>query len=131
MQETLLTVIRADIVKKSRKIGQRVRWANETAYEIDKSELEEYARQLAADLEKAAEEDLVPDVLDDDTATDRDPSDEETEPTRIGFHEDPDAVETCIAQSSIADAERQLQDEGHAEDDNEDEDDEEEEEEEG
>ncbi|KAF8428599.1 hypothetical protein EV426DRAFT_639895 [Tirmania nivea] len=93
MRTTLLSVIKADIVKKSQKVGLRVRWVQDTAYDVDEEELKEYAQQLRADLEKAGAEDLV---LDYDDTTERESSEEETEPTRINSDEETLAETTSV-----------------------------------
>jgi len=62
MQQTLLGVIRAEVMRISKKHhhSQQVRCVQGTAYTMDKGELQLYAEQLRMDLERAAEEDLVP-----------------------------------------------------------------------
>jgi len=62
MQQTLLGVIRAEVVRICKKHyhGQQVRCVQEMAYVVDETELQLYAEQLHMDLEKVAEEDLVP-----------------------------------------------------------------------
>jgi len=62
MQQTLLGIIRAEVVRicKKHHCSQQVRCVQETAYAVDKAELQLYAEQLCMNLEKVAEEDLVP-----------------------------------------------------------------------
>ena len=81
MRTTLLGVIRADIIIKSQKAGGKVRWVQDTAYDVDEEELREYAQQLRQDLEKAATENLL---LDDLTSpTEKDWSEDDGKPMRI------------------------------------------------
>ena len=81
MLTALLGVIRADIVKKSQKAGVKVRWVQDTAYDVDEEELREYAQQLREDLEKAATDDLLLDYP--TSPTEKDWSEDDGEPTRI------------------------------------------------
>jgi len=55
----------------------------ETAYAVDEAELQLYAEQLRMDLEKAAEEDLVPGWEDGDGTTRPDDNEDEEDATRI------------------------------------------------
>ena len=85
MQQTLLGIVRADVVRMCQKGGPQVRCVKETAYEVDKAELQLYAEQLRADLEEAKKAELVP-VWDDEysgSSTEKDDSDVEQDPTRI------------------------------------------------
>jgi len=55
----------------------------ETAYAVDKAELQLYAEQLHIDLEKAAEEDLVPGWENRDGTTRLDDDEDKEDATRI------------------------------------------------
>ena len=46
IQQTLLDVVRADVVRMCEKGGRHVRCVKETAYEVDEAELQLYAEQL-------------------------------------------------------------------------------------
>ena len=85
MQQTLLGVVRADVVRMCEKGGRQVPCVEETAYEVDKAELQLYTEQLRADLEKAKKAELVP-VWDDEysgSSAEKDDSNVEQNPTRI------------------------------------------------
>ena len=87
MQQTLLDVVRVDVVGMCEKGGRQVRCVKKTEYEVDKAELQLYAEQLRADLEEAKEAELVP-VWDDEysgSSTEKDDSDVEQDPTRIAI----------------------------------------------
>jgi len=77
-------------VKKSQKFSRRVRWEQENAYDIDEEELMTYGAQLRKDLQRAEEDNLIPDISDqDDSATEKEPSDDESaQPTRINAVDD-------------------------------------------
>ena len=49
----MLQVIRNDLVTKSKKSGKVLRLEQNTAYAVDKTNLEEFAKQLQADLSRA------------------------------------------------------------------------------
>ena len=85
MPQTLLGVVRADVVRMCEKGGRQVRCVKETAYEVDEAELQLYAEQLRANLEQAKKAELVL-VWDDEyggSTTEEDDRDVEQDPTMI------------------------------------------------
>ena len=85
MQQTLLGIIRAEVVRicKKHHCSQQVPYVQETAYAVDQAELQLYAEQLRMDLEKAAEEDRVPGWEDGDGTIRPDDNEDEEDATRI------------------------------------------------
>ena len=85
MQQTLLFVVRADVVRMCEKGVRQLRCVKDRAYEVDEAELQLYAQQLRADLAEAKQADLVP-VWDDEysgSSTETDGIDVELDLTRI------------------------------------------------
>ena len=58
MQQAFLRVMRADIIRKNEKAGQKVKFQKETAYAVHPQELDEYAKFLQQDLERAGNDSL-------------------------------------------------------------------------
>ena len=58
MQQVFLRVMRADIIRKHEKAGQKVKFQKETAYAVHQQELDEYAKFLQQDLQRAGNDSL-------------------------------------------------------------------------
>ena len=58
MQQAFLCVMRTDIIRKNEKIGQKVKFQKETAYAVHQQELDEYAKFLQQDLQRAGNDSL-------------------------------------------------------------------------
>ena len=55
----LVNIIQSDLVSKCTRVGKKVRWQQEAAYDLDTQEVAEYAPQLAKDLREAAVDKVV------------------------------------------------------------------------
>jgi len=60
MEQTLLKLIRLDIAKRWQLHAKVVKWQRAEAYGVEREELEQYAKELAADLKEAEEGSLIP-----------------------------------------------------------------------
>ena len=52
-------IIQCDLVSKGARVGKKVRWQQEGAYDVDSQEVAEYAQQLAKDLREAGVDKVV------------------------------------------------------------------------
>ena len=82
MQQAFLCVMRTDIIRKNEKIGQKVKFQKETAYAVHQQELDEYAKFLQQDLQRAGNDSL--DSWEEESSmTEVDSIDDGVDPTRI------------------------------------------------
>ena len=55
----LVHIIPCDLVSKGARVGKKVRWQQEGAYDVDAQEVAEYAQQLGKDLREAGVDNVV------------------------------------------------------------------------
>ena len=55
----LVNIIQCDLVSKGARVGKKVRWQQEGAYDVYAQEVAEYAQQLAKDLREAGVDKVV------------------------------------------------------------------------
>ena len=59
MQQAFLRVMRADIIRKNETAGQKVKFQKKTTYAVHQQELDEYAKFLQQDLQRAGNDSLA------------------------------------------------------------------------